>query len=134
MKSRDLLQEFGKLEFHELGSSDPFRFMLHPALAFCSCVIRLKRLFSFAKSSAGLPSSATLPSERTTIILWNVIVIDHHDVADHLSFGVNPEGLALIPVNVGLGKAPDRMRDKALLTVRQFQIEGVNKVVFSNWS
>ena len=41
--------------------------MLQPALAFCSCVIRLKRLFSFAKSSAGLPSSATLPSARTTI-------------------------------------------------------------------
>ena len=51
-KTQERLQNalFELLETKELDQ------MLQSALAFCSCVIRLKRLFSFAKSSAGLSS------------------------------------------------------------------------------
>ncbi len=41
--------------------------MLQPALAVCSSVMRRKMPSSFCRSSSGLPSSATLPSARTTI-------------------------------------------------------------------
>jgi len=42
--------------------------MLQSALAACNCVMRRKKLLSFAISSAGLPSSATWPSANTTIL------------------------------------------------------------------
>ena len=48
--------------------------------------------------------------------------------------GIDPERLALLPVNVGLCKAPDRMRYKALLARRQSKIECVKKVAFRNCS
>ena len=42
--------------------------ILQPELAFWSCAMRWKIPFSFARSSSGLPSSATAPSARTTIL------------------------------------------------------------------
>ena len=63
------------------------------------------------------------------IILGNVAVIDHQHIADHLPAREDPKGLALLPVDIGLRKAPYGVGDKHLLPRREGESERVKEII-----
>ena len=68
------------------------------------------------------------------IVLGNIIVIDHHDISDHFILRVDPERLALIPVNIGLRQAPYGVGNELPLSRCETEIKSVKKVFFCNCS
>ena len=52
---------------------------------------------------------------HSNVMIRDVVVVDHHDISDHLPFRIYPERLTLLPVNIGLRKTPDRMGHKVFL-------------------
>ena len=62
------------------------------------------------------------------IVFRNIIVIDHHDIADHLPFRIDPEGLTLVPVHIRLRKAPYQISEKI---TEKYSLESYDTNVFT---
>ena len=68
------------------------------------------------------------------VVFFQIVVIDHHDVAHHGFPMVDAEGRALTVVHIGLGETADGMGDKCLLPRGQRQMKRVQKIGFINSS
>lgn len=65
------------------------------------------------------------------IIFRDIIVINHHDIADHFFIIADAKWLALISIYISLCQTSDWMRNKFLLTLSQLQVKCLNKIILS---
>ena len=63
------------------------------------------------------------------IILRDIIVINHHNIAHHFFTTVDSKWLTLISIYISLRQTSDWMRDKFLLTLSQPQMKCLNKII-----
>ena len=64
-----------------------------------------------------MPLPGAIDHHVPDVVLLEVIVVDDHDIADHGIVGIDAEGLALVPIHIGLCQAPDGIGDEPVLVL-----------------
>ena len=60
-------------------------------------------------SSITQPLARDIDHHVPYIVFRDIIIVDDHHIADHRVIFIDTEGLALLPVNIRLGEAADRV-------------------------
>ena len=79
-------------------------------------------------------AARTMGAGHFHIIFRDIVVVYHHDISNHGVIFIDPEWLALIPVNISLRQTADRMGNKLFLPRCKLQLKCVNKVIFCDFS
>ena len=77
-----------------------------------------------------LPLHGFVDHHVPDIVLGDIVIIDDHDISDHLSISIDAERLALVPVNICLRKAAYRVRNIFILSLRKPEVKSVQKIIF----